>query len=601
MRIEEIGIFIGGARKAKGISQKTLCRGICSANVLSDYETGKSVPELMLAEALFQRLGMSIEKFEIIITDSIYSEVELRDNIEENIRFGNTAQAEIKLKEYYDKYVKNGSLEEVYYIHCLGIIEHMKGEYEKAEKLYYRAMNATVKGIEPKYYYKELFSALEIENIILYAKVNMDMGKYSKAKDILLNMNRYLNHHMHDAEEMINLKSKLAALLGQIYNREQKYNECVKLCETAIELEREHMVMICFPMLADNLIYAYDRLKRKEEKQFLEKHKENIRQIFEDYGLDAEILNNLYFSVRTRQYHIIGEIVAGELRRFGITQTDLCKDIYEDSGAISRIVAGKKNPSRSKLNAIMDMLKIEKTKYNGNIITDNFELIELEMEFERLAYKGQYDEVWKILYILEKQLDMTERTNIQLIESYKTLQLLRRKEITKEQAKEKNRELIRMTYTDKPEKYYRLPFHNEMYIYNQLCLLTYRTGEQDKAIRMYKGLIEMYKKSKVNLRYHFRDIGLVLINVTRYMEMKNILDESEKYAKKGIRLCLLSGKATGLSEYISNIACVEEKRGTDKRTCEGLLHQALNVAELFKLEKDRTDIYNYIKAHYNIN
>ncbi len=57
------GDLVRELRTGQKISQQTLCRGLCSASKLSKIEAGDLQPDIALAEALLQRLGMSERAF----------------------------------------------------------------------------------------------------------------------------------------------------------------------------------------------------------------------------------------------------------------------------------------------------------------------------------------------------------------------------------------------------------------------------------------------------------------------------------------------------------------------------------------------------------
>lgn len=61
--IYTLGDLIRDLRTEQKISQQTLCRGLCSASKLSKIEAGNLQPDIALAEALLQRLGMSERAF----------------------------------------------------------------------------------------------------------------------------------------------------------------------------------------------------------------------------------------------------------------------------------------------------------------------------------------------------------------------------------------------------------------------------------------------------------------------------------------------------------------------------------------------------------
>lgn len=80
------GKLVYKLRNEADIPQKVLCRGICSVSKLSKIENDTLMPDILLAEALLQRLGLSENEFEFFgMTDAVKcSELEEKlENIKE--------------------------------------------------------------------------------------------------------------------------------------------------------------------------------------------------------------------------------------------------------------------------------------------------------------------------------------------------------------------------------------------------------------------------------------------------------------------------------------------------------------------------------------
>jgi|GEM_PF-2928032 transcriptional regulator with XRE-family HTH domain len=63
------GNLIKSFRTKFKLSQKSLCRGLCSTSALSRYERDERFPEKIVAESLLERLGIGTNQIEFITTD----------------------------------------------------------------------------------------------------------------------------------------------------------------------------------------------------------------------------------------------------------------------------------------------------------------------------------------------------------------------------------------------------------------------------------------------------------------------------------------------------------------------------------------------------
>lgn len=68
----QIGKMLGSIRTYMGISQQTLCKGLCTVSALSKYESGERVPDSLLFSVLMQRMGKTADNFAFMISDEEY-------------------------------------------------------------------------------------------------------------------------------------------------------------------------------------------------------------------------------------------------------------------------------------------------------------------------------------------------------------------------------------------------------------------------------------------------------------------------------------------------------------------------------------------------
>ena len=84
--IKTLGNILNDLRKETGVAQKDMARGIMSVSELCRVELGAQEADYILLESLFERLGKSLDKFELIVSAEEFQALVLREEIEEMLR-----------------------------------------------------------------------------------------------------------------------------------------------------------------------------------------------------------------------------------------------------------------------------------------------------------------------------------------------------------------------------------------------------------------------------------------------------------------------------------------------------------------------------------
>ena len=84
--IDIIGGWIAYLREQQGISREILCRGLCTKDQLRRIETQGQEAEKLLADALMQRLGKTMEQFDLLLEDEEYDLLLHRVRIQQKLR-----------------------------------------------------------------------------------------------------------------------------------------------------------------------------------------------------------------------------------------------------------------------------------------------------------------------------------------------------------------------------------------------------------------------------------------------------------------------------------------------------------------------------------
>lgn len=98
----KLGELIFFCRKIQKVSQYDLCSGLCSVSTLSRMEHGEIDIPILLAQALLQRLGVDIDRFELLLGEQEYKYFAQRQIIEDALHREDILQAEQELVRYQE-------------------------------------------------------------------------------------------------------------------------------------------------------------------------------------------------------------------------------------------------------------------------------------------------------------------------------------------------------------------------------------------------------------------------------------------------------------------------------------------------------------------
>ena len=648
MKLEKVGMQIGVLYKRMGMTRNKLCDGLCSESELALIEKGESSADAILFTALLERLGKSAERLMYILTMEEYKRFLARDEIEEALRFGRIREAEQifacyrrdnppKKKQGKGRDAKDAEdrLLLMYEEKIKGILElekyemlllRRKGEWEwsghddnvEQEKLkrlrtaLFHLESATSRTIPIKELCSQefirrlnagekLLAMFEIENILLFLYVQQLLCKSQGQMELLKALYCYLERNMQDMALRAQYLAKIGMLLGRLFLAKGEFGACVKMHEEIIGLNRECGMLVCVMPLLEQIITACKRLRDVGKAEWYAKQKDNFDKIFCYANLPVLCLSKLYYTCRMCQYFVEGRLIAAERKWKNMTQQELAEGIYQFCASISRIETGKENSNRKKFYQIMQKLGIDATRYNGNLFTDEFRVLELDQDIEKHLARGEYEEVDHELYLLEKCVDMGEKCNKQLVLGLKNMEALRAGRITLQEALRNAEELLEMTYhlenteADR-ERYQRVPFRNEMYLFNQICIILRRSGKIVEAVERMERMMRTYEVTVEKKKFHYRNVYLCITNLCKYLERIDRLEEAEKYANESIREKLICGKISELHRLFITKCNIVEKRGNDVQSGQEWLYEAYFLSDWCNMERDcerlRKVIYN---------
>ena len=661
MRLEMAGKQIEILRKKVKMTRKELRDGLCSDSELAFIEKGESRADMILLAALLERLGKSAERLTYILTAEEYQRLEARDEIEELLRFGRLTEAKRMIEEYREKHPSDeDKILFMYEEKILGILA--LEEYESSVRARgnacapdgrYAAAEKPISGeqedeasekqekevhggqelesseersrleiaaahfrtaVEQTLSFEELFNGelarkldagkkllamFEIENILLCLYVQQLEGRRQDQTRLLEALRRYLEQESQDDELRVQYLAKTGMLLGSQYLAKGDYNACVKTHEEILRWNRKCGMIVCVLPLLEQIILAYKKLQNTERAEFYALHKANIEACFGEFQISPDCVNKLYYNCWQREYFIEGTLIAAERKWKGISQEKLIEGIYRNVENLSRIENGRANCDRKKFYMLMERLGIDRTRYSGNLVTDEYQVLELERELERHLARRQFEEAGHELYMLEKSVDMEEKCNRQLVFGMKNMEACRNGRLSPEEALEKAKELLELTYhldntADDGTRYRRIPFRNEMYLFNQVCILLRRAGRIEEAIEMRERMIRTYESIIEKKKFHFKNFYLCVANLCEELERVKRLEEAKKSADMMIKEMLRVGKIMQMQRLFFTKVNVAGKQRKDYRW---KIQQAYLLSEWCVCENDRKLVQEAMERH----
>ena len=235
----KLGEFIRYYRKKQKVSQADLCRNLCSVATMSRIENGETDTPVMMAQTLLERLGLNVNKFELLLDRDDSRYFRRRDEVDEALWKRDIPLAEKELAAY-ETMVEEDKLHQQYIKLQKAKILLLKAEnaefspepmekenlYNQAEQLLAEAAEYTI----PKSSSEGeelLLSKIEIE--ILLTKVR----KYQKEN--LLRVHNYMKKH-YSMELMEEIYPMVQLELAKILMEEKKYQEALQEIEDGLEV-----------------------------------------------------------------------------------------------------------------------------------------------------------------------------------------------------------------------------------------------------------------------------------------------------------------------------------------------------------------------------
>ena len=573
MQIQEIAKMMVALRVEKQLSQEELCRGICSVTTLSRLETGERRPDILIFNALLERLGKSSDYVNIILTQEEFEYFVRRRNVEIAFSEKDFEQAEKDLQEWEQEIAEDGIAvhkQDIYRLYAYCYLQKEKN-CQKAEEYLYKALLETIQDIDM---WKQLpsglegtvvLSEMELELLLLYIYVREQIG--IEEKILLERLFGHIRFQITDETAQNKALAQALHLQAYFYKKHGLWEKCHKCCEAAIEAEVKNGTMVILYQALKMEMECLEQSVLAQNGELRKKEYRCLKEVLEEYGegIDFNAFTFL-FKRSSQEKGLIDEVVRFSRLREGYSQEELSDGICTTK-TLSRIETGKNNPTIKKFYAIMDKLGLGVGYYNTELVVEKFTTLQKVNQLNRFNRLGQYDKAEALLSKIELEVDV--KKNKQQLGLYHVVFDYRQGRISVEEALKRTEELLQLTL-QKIDGKYEVPLYLssiEISLLNQVAVYYREMKRQRESVEILQGVYDYFSKSKVEAPERDRVYFVIMANLASYLEEIDEIEESIKKVKelltssikynRGIRCGRnLTVKAYG-QERIKDKCCLE--------------------------------------------
>ena len=489
-------LFLTKEREKQGISQERLCRGLCAVSALSRYENGERIPDRLLMNVLIQRLGKSSEQLTTMISCQEYAYFEWKRKVKEALKKQNISLAQelLQKKEALNGTV-NAALQEQFYRYIQGILKGTCADISDLEE----AIRLTHPEFSGKIEEEDLFSIQELNLLLFYAKCKMQK-EAEQGRELLEVLLQYIQEHITD----IQAKNQIFPRAVSIYCQEVKGNQFSEkrylLCKEALEnnvkdQSFEYALSILEDLEKDSRCLGKDADCYQVWKNALKAvyQETEIETTWMEWGI--EIPENLF---------LIPEILLSARVEKGFSQEEASEGICTPE-TYSRIETGKRSPSLKNLEALENRLEIKQGYLIGEVWTNDFSVLELTQKL-RMAVSNLDLEIWEECQKkLEEKLDLSKKINRQYVEGYRTCLEYQQGKISEAEWISQHKKTLSYTLAfEERMKAHRTGMRQgftdqEAVLLQQIALAEKIRGEKEKAVEIWKLLLQVYGNSELRM------------------------------------------------------------------------------------------------------
>lgn len=571
-------------REALGMSVKEIHEGLCCRSTYDRYESGENEISLTRLFFLLERMGVSNERFEVMIPDYIYEFYQWYENCMKLVEKRDWEGLVGESKRFDELVLEDEDIQLAYkdYIEYI-IARHGEKDNNKAYSLIMKALNHTVKDVESIAEEKKRLSVFEWNLFInLYdLKYEMNPDKNADITDILYDVYNY--YRVNVTDKFIIYKTLPRLALTMLLNDRGSL-----ISQKRIELEEESLKVLtkyyCWVGLPEVLRLLSKDVKTLHARTVYAKHREALVSILNKYGFSEDFRVEVF-----RESHPLSMLLSDNLKvyrqKMGLTMEEVSDDICAFE-SYSRYERGIKYPKRKKMEKLAERLGMEWFLIRAEIDVDDYESLLLATECRRLGATQEIDAFNVRIKELEGKIGTKSHRNKLAIGLYELLTKAEN-EVTVEE--------LEALLPKKGSEFGDGLFYSRMEI-DVMNYIVRNKGEKDTVagIRLTESMLDNEKKKKMwDWRYTSvseKNLAFLYMNNRNYHECSNMCEVLINKALTEDSVFLMMNLLAYLVESAENAGNTEQAMGI----CKILFY----ISELYQ-RHDSEMIRNFYEKKYD--
>lgn len=597
-----IGSVIKDTRERNGISQDTLCRGLCSRTFLARVEAGERECEKILTDAFLQRAGVAADRFSYMADPEEQVVLICREKMYDAVEKNNVAWAKKAFIKYKKLTAQKNKLHGQILLYYRAVLDWQnKKPMDGIMEMLDEAWEISHPG-EPMFENDgKVLSLTELSIAMMRARAIEDSGDVQTAKHCYESLLQYMDT-LFDQRDAARIYPQIAYRLTNIYLQSGYTGEALALAQRMIRLLREQARMSYIRFFL-SIVEKYGDLS-PSEKDFVGKACEGIRWLYERFAVE-EWRWEWDVSFSMSEYFLCGKTIRARRETIGMSQEELADGIC-DPVTISRIECGRVAPKRKNFVALMQKVGLTGCGYDTNLPMRSLEVWKIATEINRLLNQARSDEALPLIEQLEELLENPSKQERQFLLHVKSMALGNMGKIDMREVYEVQREALYLTLPDKS--------------YNELARCAFSRGEtgcllslartEDKlgnwksCIDLLLVIKQQYENSFLGLQHYARYYESICRNIGDVLGNNGQYEAGIQVEYDGIRSALKSGLESILSTMIYDCGWNMEQLWNDTYTPKESL-QYIKISyylfTLFGSEEDKRFIRDHIRKVYENN
>lgn len=596
-QMQGIGQLLWKLREKEGIRQKQLCMGISSLSKYARIEADQQEIDFFLIDRIMGRLGKSVERLTYILPMDVYKIYELRQEVQQKICQRKWEEAE----QYLDEYEKNKRAKEPLHRQFIeqerAQIEWLRGE---SVELVCEHLETAILQTMPEAENQRKTGVLSAEEykLLLFRWEVCQETEQKRAKDEIKALVEEIFRKNFEKTERVKIIPYAALLISKVIEEGENTTYIKMRTEEALEALRDEGKLLYMP----EILSQYIRILEKEQSnadfiEILRQEQKCILEVEHDYNVSFE--NYRLFEHVIRNFEVDAELIRRTRRASKLTQESLSEDICTQE-TLARIENGNQQPRSEKLWQIMEKMDRNGKRIETGIQVEEYEILELKIEFSKYMHRKEYEKAEKILFEIESKIDRSEPENKQYVEVGK-IQLKYHKHLgNSEELVQQLKALLEITL--KFEDVYRTEYvlnRQEISVLTEIALIYWGKKDYQMALEIYHFIDDRYSDSCIKPVFHMLDWNMNIANYARALDELKYFKEAMCTCQKAVQQMLYAGKGASLGYCLMIQACIMEEEG--KEVCKKYFKQNLNLLKLYKMDADYKVMKNYVEERNLLN